>query len=533
MNRTYCYLLLVLVPVLMAGRWCSQWWPASFGGVMASENGRIFTLVRKESFREAEIWEWSADLSRHWTLLNVLPNCRSFRCSRDGTLLFWDTGSAISAFDTQQGLIRWSWEKGAANSITNIKLMDDDRHLLLLGRTQQDVVVLDAQSGRLIDGIGSASRAHIKRYAVQGNVIAVESYDGRREGYRLVQGRLHPIESAEQRGLIDGGLIDYRPIAGPSVLRNRMRCVLSQTRVGLVTERSDTAASTIKIMDRRSGRTIHQAQLGSSAAAISLVLVAVAFVAVICTMLLVQQGVNHPNRGKAFVDLGVFLLCLSLLCVGVSSDLMPQEVGRMQAIKVVAMFGAALSCLLFLLFLCLRSPDHLWLAIFVGCAFPFLLPLVGLALLLRLCDFHSPFVLPPYGRAFRWSREKLRFGIFEMLLGIAAAATLFGLGVSSLFLVPLGFAVAVLLLVSILLSLHHTAAMATVGTCSLAIVLFVCGNPFYWTGVLVLIPPLVFSFLSVYGYAMQRPIIASVPLPAAQDHRLSCSDSDSGIIPAT
>jgi hypothetical protein len=257
----------------------------------------------------------------------------------------------------------------------------------------------------------------------------------------------------------------------------------------------------------------------SSQRFVALLSVTIAALTVAWLSILIPKHPDQSPAAQGYLDLAMLFGLLLLLGIPIGTEYFDASENSIRTALPISVALATVQSIGFLLLLRMKEQRHLWIAVFAACAFPPLIFTLILAFLVRRLEGSD--------RTEIAGGIRFRFGIQDMLLATAAVAILMQLGRQSLFFFWFGLYMSLHLGVAYFVARRRTLSWTTV-LLGVPIIAWIitsqqllgrtasfCDPLLYFTLVL-----LAFAFLGVYGnFDLRRTPGRATPLLKGKEDR--------------
>lgn len=513
MNRTRWILLLLLVPITIASQICTSSWPVMLEGVAASKTGPIYVAFSYEDVNGVEIWQWSRDLSQRRRVCRTTNYyLTGLSANADGRIIVCESPYEVAGLDATTG--RRIWQK-VIESEAKAHLLPDDRHLLLVEVGLANAVtvsVLDIETGAIIDSqvfndaVGGF-RPMLKQVDFIDDTATLQFSDSSQICLRYSAGGLQVLNGAQPTRVAANNTTRMYQFIGRGFWTSKrlelldQRDSLTATRDVVLVPSTTNTPSTIRVVDAASGDVIHQDRLGISLALREALVIGIAIASIVWVTLLLFD--SDASVKRMLINAATLVGFFTLPFIPVTGDMIPQWIVDRQWQNILAIPAAVLASVLFLVALGTERRLIVWAMLLFACLFPFLMPAIVAGVGLRTIGLRSPWRIGGASEGSMLDEGRLRFGISDLLLISAALAVFCGVGHSNLFLMAVGIGYTTAFLVSLLFSVDRSIARIGIVISTIAIVLCVCGGPWFAGIKAAAVCLLTFPFLRMHGFALR------------------------------
>lgn len=445
------------IALVCASQWCVTRHFVNINDVAVTDDGEVFAIVSVDHWYRTEIWKWSHDLSTCEKLLRTSGRAWGLACSNDGEFLLALLEDGLFKYDCLGGERVWreplnkdSWQA------IDVHLSEGNRYLIVVDgwaqvfrnrRRADRISIFDARDGRLIGE--KRANSSIRRIDSLRDLVRY-STDQTREVIDLSTGQ---IEKSDAKP----------PLANPDWRSHQVNVVprdihssesltaLSGSRQVLGMKCQGLSPAEIRVTNRktRKTRSVSLSKTREQMAVFwAVVAGAIAFWAYVF-----WNVFDWKSQGRVLYGFACMCILLILCCTNLAPLVATDRYEN--ALPTTAMaIGAALLVLgLFATTMVASRPLYLWIVFYLGCAVPFVLPLIVSGFLMRWVGISVPFRDTIVSRLPTKSWV-LRFEIQHMLLATAAIAVFAGTGIHFVMMSPATFVwISVMILGTVLLSI--------------------------------------------------------------------------------
>ncbi len=450
--------------VVIACQICLGWTPITIRSSAIAADGSVAAIVNQPSRTghvvRSTLVRFDPSLTNHQVLRELRHLGRTMEISGDGKTIFVQTDALLQSINAMTGAILW--EKPAAPS-TTLHLVSDDRIILQITRWGSTVTFLNAEDGSDIDSLTHATRTSRVGWS-DAYITLDQTIDGTDQtlfyhfdGERLRQvDRIDAIEQGAFRTSVPsihlGGW--QRERWEPDRIRMPGNPSLSLRTF----HRRDSRAAALAIVSSAEPSNVHaRYQFGQSYAAMIVLLLFAGSVAACIVVWMQYELWSDPSRVRVILPATVVLL------IAASVDWRHFEfINAWPLIAAPIATCALLACCAF------NRPLHLWGLAFFFSAISFLLPIAAVIFVARLLNMQLPNLKPNEAKeknedgpddAQRQvnqpaspTTKKFRFELYQLMLATGIVATFIGVGLQGIFLINIGFVVAVVAAIGVLIN---------------------------------------------------------------------------------
>ena len=433
-------LVLLLIPVFAFALRSGTRWPVRLIRAAASPDGSVWAAIHREEVTYPEIWQWDSELRHGYRAYPLLCEPYQLVTTTDGELLLVLGQGQLMVLDTETQGKLWT---AACLMPARVELLEDGKSLLLVERSS--VRLLDLRRGQEIaqwEGNVTLQGAFWQSPTLMfqdfagvsvvlrcagGNIDVLQSEVAEHWKTRLRQG----VPSGETRvwniRKLAKNVTEEFPLPNGETLQLRQ---------------GRSATSQLSILNAE-GDLLRQKVFGNAVSVSVGWYLALPLCLVPFTLLLVWDGTVSGNRNRLYVDATILWLLFSTPFMAWYSELIPQHARELQMVRYAPMLVAWLACLGFLFLWGTDRRLYLWASILAVCCLVFLMPAVVLAYGCRKFGLESPL---RSRESTEITSRKVQFGIGDAMLGTAAIALFFAVGIGILQTMIVGFGLAVLFL---------------------------------------------------------------------------------------
>lgn len=449
--------------VVIACQICLGWAPITIRSSAIAADGSVAAIVNQPSrtghvFRSTVV-RFEPNLTHPQVIRELRHEGEQIEITADGKTVFVQADAATQCLDAKSGEVRW--ELPYSGAYTSYLISDDRIFLHIL--ESADVIFLNAHDGTEIDRITGATQTSRVGWA-NAYITLDQTIDGTDQtlffhfdGERLRQvDRIDAIEQGAFRTSVPsihlggwrtkGWSNDHRQMPGNPSLTLR------------TFQRRDSRAAALAIVSSAEPSNVHaRYQFGQSYAAMIVLLLFAGSIAACIVVWMQYELWSDPLRVRVILPATVVLL------IAASVDWRHFEfINAWPLIAAPIATCALLACCAF------NRPLHLWGLAFFFSAISFLLPIAAVIFVARLLNMQLPNLKPNEakekneddpGDAQRQvnqpaspTTKKFRFELYQLMLATGIVAIFIGVGLQGIFLINIGFVVAVVAAIGVLIN---------------------------------------------------------------------------------